>query len=485
MSLHTLQTPDTHELNSATSPRSNSEDGAAVAAPALRKSAEGVAESSPDFRQDVAELTKSAGSESTKSSQKKTTLLPRSNTAPIRLMTVGKGNSQEDAIRAASHERLMVRTQEAARKLARDLRSQEATRKEKATARRRRNRHLFVSAAEEKELVEEKCGHDSWQFRLVSFIQSNMIQSLLIMMLIIDVLVVMTEVFLDAEYPACSKVVRDAISCMPDTDASGSSGSSSDSSGRRLESSGSGSGSGHVLCANGTVESAAEAACDEHKWADVHVAHTALLAVSIAILFLFLIELTALWVALGADFLRNKLYVLDYLVVFLSLALEIALSRLSEDALAALVGLIIFGRCWRFVRIAHGLATSTHELGHEGHDDHAEQAEGLEKILIDLQHAIAEENNESSERSLEGGGGGGGAHGDHDQHAGAGVFASLTHVGETLTHTVTAAVDRMTHVGRKASLSAGSSTSASVEVSDTWVKAGRLDDASVKSTERV
>ena len=52
-----------------------------------------------------------------------------------------------------------------------------------------------------------------------------------------------------------------------------------------------------------------------------------LLWLSVSILALFFLELSALVVCLRRAFLRNKLYLLDLIIVTISLGLEIALSQ--------------------------------------------------------------------------------------------------------------------------------------------------------------
>ena len=79
---------------------------------------------------------------------------------------------------------------------------------------------------------------------------------------------------------------------------------------------------------------------------------------SIVILFIFLIENIATLVAVGLHaFFTNLFYVADLIVVVVSLSIEIwvnAAHATNESIVAEVVGLIVFVRLWRFVRIAHG-----------------------------------------------------------------------------------------------------------------------------------
>ena len=47
-------------------------------------------------------------------------------------------------------------------------------------------------------------------------------------------------------------------------------------------------------------------------------------------------------------------YVVDLVVVTLSLSLELLFRLSSEDVLSALPGVLVVFRLWRFVRIGHG-----------------------------------------------------------------------------------------------------------------------------------
>ena len=78
---------------------------------------------------------------------------------------------------------------------------------------------------------------------------------------------------------------------------------------------------------------------------------------------------------LGPNFLRNPLYVVDVLIVSVSLSLEL---YLYGNASAELAGTIAFARVWRFVRIGHGLSTAQHESSlaeFEKIEDHVREVE--------------------------------------------------------------------------------------------------------------
>ena len=84
-----------------------------------------------------------------------------------------------------------------------------------------------------------------------------------------------------------------------------------------------------------------KAGCDGHKWAAAHTAHAVLLWLSVSILALFFLELSALVVCLRRAFLRNKLYLLDLIIVSISLGLEIALSQVIGPGLVLGISLTL------------------------------------------------------------------------------------------------------------------------------------------------
>ena len=252
----------------------------------------------------------------------------------------------------------------------------------------RRESHLLLkswwvlSAHEELHTLEERRGEDSWRVKLVHFFHSNRVQVFFIVLLVLDVIIVFVELFIDAEYPKCHIVIRDATSCC---DASAY-GSSSGSSGRMLAGS-SGSGSGHGLC-EGYTESTVPADCDSHQHETVHTVHEALYISSVTILSAFALELLLLLVALDLQFFHNLLYILDFFVVYASLALEVALHNVNTTG-GDLAGALVLARVWRFMRVAHGLATVTHEAGHVTHEVHGAHEEATH-ALGEVRDVVAE-----------------------------------------------------------------------------------------------
>ena len=84
------------------------------------------------------------------------------------------------------------------------------------------------------------------------------------MLLLMVVVVVMVELFLEAEYPKCSYIKRDAVSCCPASPAALAPG-------LPLEPQQLHAARHHSLCPSGSEENLAFATgCDDHKWTEVH-----------------------------------------------------------------------------------------------------------------------------------------------------------------------------------------------------------------------
>jgi len=89
-------------------------------------------------------------------------------------------------------------------------------------------------------------------------------------------------------------------------------------------------------------------------------------------------------IALGPRiFFRQVFYALDYFIVTVSLALEIVFYTIGDEVLASLIGLVILGRIWRFVRIGHGILELAEDMAHERESDLLVYAEELEILLFE------------------------------------------------------------------------------------------------------
>lgn len=251
-------------------------------------------------------------------------------------------------------------------------------RREEYKRRDNRQRMSFAvpTSKEEDACVKERHVTDEnpnpWQYRLLKVLNSPTFQHIIIAMLLLDVFIIFIELAIDAFYPNCDLIERDAVSCCTasDEDIVDSHGAGEvhrfmTGINRLLAEKG---GDGHYsnLCTAPLVETSDPAGCDEHKYPGVHVAHEVLFSFTLIILILFEIELLLMMYLLGPKkYFSHLLYALDLFVVTVSLVLEIIFRVVHEDILNDLVGILILFRVWRFVRIGHGLVASTFELQEE------------------------------------------------------------------------------------------------------------------------
>ena len=254
---------------------------------------------------------------------------------------------------------------------------------------------------DEAAMVDEKYGtasghehQDPWQVRLLKFLNSSSVTHFLIGLLMLDVTILFIELGMDAFFPSCHTITRDAISCCPlSSDASALAASHGDDhAGVTTHSTESDhhflmrllSSSEHGVCESG-VDSDYPAGCDDHKYPGVHITHTVLFSFTVAILCIFEVELFTMMYLIGLKaFMSNLFYMLDLFVVSVSLALELTFKFLHNDIASELIGILIFFRLWRFVRIGHGFFASSHELAEEKMEEVEEYVEELEKMVKDL-----------------------------------------------------------------------------------------------------
>ena len=128
-----------------------------------------------------------------------------------------------------------------------------------------------------------------------------------------------------------------------------------------------------------------------------HSVHSALTYISLTILIIFAVELFGLLAAMGAQFFRNLLYTLDINVVTVAIVVDLIVLSKGEDdgASVGVVELVIVARCWRFVRIVHGLYASVHETDLkelekiiEDRNDLKENIKNLEEKMKDIDWAL-------------------------------------------------------------------------------------------------
>mmetsp|Transcript_26378 Transcript_26378/g.40487 ORF Transcript_26378/g.40487 Transcript_26378/m.40487 type:complete len:228 (-) Transcript_26378:1404-2087(-) len=143
--------------------------------------------------------------------------------------------------------------------------------------------------------VSVRYGRESWQVRVLHYVHDRKVQNFLMALLLLDVCILFLELFLAAEFPPCSIIERDAISCCPADNGDHSNGHL-----MRLLSESS-HGDHHNLCEDDSLDMSKsyQAACDDHARPALHKAHNTLFGMTISILSIFLTELCLLIVVLG------------------------------------------------------------------------------------------------------------------------------------------------------------------------------------------
>lgn len=204
------------------------------------------------------------------------------------------------------------------------------------------NFEALIDTENEIKRVKDRYGETSWNLRVVDKLTSRKVQLCFSLMLMLDVCILAVELFINTQWPSCNILQKHAWSCCPALSA------------RRLGNSGD-DGCGENL----VVRKDLEILCDTTDHKTVHVFSTICFAVGIFILSVFEFELFTLIFAMRKLFCYNPLYVLDLLVVTLSLVAEGMLHASVIDFDAA--SIIILARAWRFFRVGHGLVVSVHE----------------------------------------------------------------------------------------------------------------------------
>lgn len=237
-------------------------------------------------------------------------------------------------------------------------------------------RWVFPRHKAEQVHIRQENGEESWQFRTLKFLHSRKVQYTLMALLLLDVMILFIELFLQATFPHCLIIERDAISCCPV------------SGGTRFLA------SDEDICEPPYHVTDYQAGCDGHKWHVVHTIEIVLFSFTLAILTTFLLENLAMMVVITPTvYFRHFGYVLDLSIVSLSISLEVTLKAMDHDNLSTLAGLLILARCWRFVRISHGLVEVTAEFGDHKHQKLLAYTEELEDAL--RRHNLPVPNTES------------------------------------------------------------------------------------------
>ncbi|CAB9506865.1 expressed unknown protein [Seminavis robusta] len=232
--------------------------------------------------------------------------------------------------------------------------------------------------------VEEEHGADSWRYKVMGFLHQKKVQYALMGLLLLDVIILFIEVTLLAMYPTCDIIRRDGISCCSDTIYNGT----DDHNHMRFLAAGGGGYQDVCQEANeGSYlqlipEPNISIGCDSHKWHAVRAIEKGLFICTMTILSVFFLELNLLMVVLRPSvFFRQLFYLLDYIIIGVSLAFELFFFTLHDYLSSSLVGALVVFRSWRYVRISHGIVGVTHELAEQKLERLLNYTEHLEDIL--------------------------------------------------------------------------------------------------------
>jgi hypothetical protein len=186
-------------------------------------------------------------------------------------------------------------------------------------------------------------------------------------------------------------VTRDAISCCATDGAADVHGNI-----RWLEDD-----SHESFCQYPLVDTDNPAGCNPHQWETVHNVEEALFIMTMTILSTFFVEISLLMLALTpCIFFRQFWYVLDFVIVAVSIALEAWFHVQKNDVAAALSGIVVLARCWRFVRVSHGLISATAEMTSLKYEEIVKLAEELERLLEEHEQKLREHDDHSEDDSV-------------------------------------------------------------------------------------
>lgn len=241
--------------------------------------------------------------------------------------------------------------------------------------------------------MKNKYGEESWQNTLYEKLTHRSFEIFLLVLLFLDIIVVISEIVVDVEYPSCHNVRRTGIvrSCCPITD----DGGYDHGEGHRFlvsssESSHHSSDNHHSFCDGHGYEELSYYGCNDHN-ETIHKVHLSLFIVSTTILCIFELELLMkLFLLQPREFFRHKLLALDLVVVTISLTLDILLHSMSS-LLGELAVLLAFVRLWRFIRIIHGVFEEIIEHSKEQFEEFEEE---FDKEILEKDKEIEKLKNE-------------------------------------------------------------------------------------------
>lgn len=294
----------------------------------------------------------------------------------------------------------------------------------------RERNHWFLPYKLMMREVERARGEHSWQCQLVHWLHSPLVSTALIVLLLIDVTVIFVELFLEGSYPACDLVRHEAVSCcaapgdaahhaaelLVDHPLHHAAELFVDHAARLLHadehhadehhgaSHGASHGGGGACAEPWLVPMPANGVyCDPHEHSFVHQLETYFSLVTVTILGVFEAELLGLLLALDKLFFRSLLHIADLMVISASFGLQLYIYVVRTRAEAGGVGadgavtllpddiqsLILFSRCWRFVRVGHGIATSINDILRARKQALHESVEEMREALALLEREIS------------------------------------------------------------------------------------------------
>lgn len=219
--------------------------------------------------------------------------------------------------------------------------------------------YFVLSHQQENEYADQHYGPGTWQCRMLRFIHSHKVQATLLFLLGVEVIGLFVAIFLNLEYPACFIIERSCIG---------------------------------VNTSSLELDGACSAACVHHK--DVEAAEFGLEILSLVILSIFELELICLMLLLGRMFFHNAAYILDFVIVTITIGL---IASVQTEVERNVSGLLIFTRTWRFVRVGHGIFTEAMEL-----EEHS--IETLEKHISYLKGVLQDKRHKSTQVKVTDGG---------------------------------------------------------------------------------
>mmetsp|Transcript_13697 Transcript_13697/g.29033 ORF Transcript_13697/g.29033 Transcript_13697/m.29033 type:complete len:1065 (-) Transcript_13697:456-3650(-) len=227
-----------------------------------------------------------------------------------------------------------------------------------------------VSSQNELSYLIKRSGENSVPVKAYRLLHLDSVQNFLMLLLLIDCAVTIGGLVLKEHYPDCGIILRDSVSCCISSNASQ-----------------------QGYCAAGYAE-VGQAECDPDKHPGAVQLEIGLWIASITLINVFLLEMTILFLILRALFLTNCFYILDTAIVTTSLVLEVTLGDPTINDKGGAVGLLLFARRWRLLRIAAKALKVAHmrslELKESTEAKEHELSQYRQQMAIEIDHTYNE-----------------------------------------------------------------------------------------------